>query len=111
MKKIRRNNPIFIVFLLFFSFLRESIAQENKVEFKYKKYEKFDFEDLVIEGEVNSPSELSIFPRYEKKFKNILPYRKNFNLEIKRSIERLRWRRNRFNGFGNESSLLWIKIS
>ena len=55
-----------------------------------KKYEKFDFEDLVIEGEVSSPSELSIFPRYEKKFKNILPYRKNFNLEIKRSIERIR---------------------
>ena len=54
--------------------------------------EEFGFTEGLnfIEGEVTSPSELSIFPRYEKKFKNILPYRKNFNLEIKRSIERLR---------------------
>ena len=90
MKKLKKHNIVFIFILLFISLYRDSLAQEKKVEFKYKKYEKFDFEDLVIEGEVNSPSELSIFPRYEKKFKNILPYRKNFNLEIKRSIERLR---------------------
>ena len=81
----------FVYISLFSLFLSSnSFTQVEDVKFKYKKYEKFDFEDLVIEGEVTSPSELSIFPRYEKKFKNILPYRKNFNLEIKRSIERIR---------------------
>ena len=87
------KNSIFLLFvkvLISFSFYSEAFSEEENVEFQYKKYEKFDFEDLVIEGEVTSPSELSIFPRYKKKFKNILPYRKNFNLEIKRSIERLR---------------------
>jgi len=80
----------FVKLLISFSFYSEAFSGEKNIEFQYKKYEKFDFEDLVIEGEVTSPSELSIFPRYKKKFKNILPYRKNFNLEIKRSIERLR---------------------
>ena len=80
---------IHIVFL-FLLFNSNLFSQVEDVKYKYKKYEKFDFEDLVIEGEVTSPSELSNFPRYEKKFKNILPYRKNFNLEIKRSIERIR---------------------
>ena len=87
------KNSIFLLFvkvLISLSFCSEAFSKEENVEFQYKKYEKFDFEDLVIEGEVTSPSELSIFPRYKKKFKNILPYRKNFNLEIKRSIERLR---------------------
>ena len=80
----------FIGLLISLSFYSKAFSEEKNIEFQYKKYEKFDFEDLVIEGEVTSPSELSIFPRYKKKFKNILPYRKNFNLEIKRSIERLR---------------------
>ncbi len=93
---MKMKRSIFNLFLIFFNLLSSfsivsnSFSQEKNVEFQYKKYEKFDFEDLVIEGEVTAPSELSIFPRYEKKFKNILPYRKNFNLEIKRSIERLR---------------------
>ena len=87
MKRIKIK---YLVFLFFFIFCSYGFSNEKKIEFQYKKYEKFDFEDLVIEGEITSPSELSILPRYEKKFKNILPYRKNFNLEIKRSIERLR---------------------
>ena len=63
---------------------------KGKIKFQYKKFEKFDFEDLVIEGETSSPSDLTISPRYNKKFKNLLPYRKNFNLEIKKTIERIR---------------------
>lgn len=61
-----------------------------KIIYKYKKYQKFDFEDLVIEGETGSPGDLSIIPRYQRKFKNRLPYRKNFNAEIRKSIERIR---------------------
>lgn len=85
--------------LLLISFLGLIVAKSEaqdipsavpKVIYKYKKYQKFDFEDLVIEGETGSPGDLSIIPRYQKKFKNKLPYRKNFNAEIKRSIERIR---------------------
>jgi len=65
-------------------------AQVPKIIYKYKKYQKFDFEDLVIEGETGSPGDLSIIPRYQRKFKNRLPYRKNFNAEIRKSVERIR---------------------
>lgn len=83
----------FTVILLFFVSIpsfAQSGKSEGKVIYKYKKYEKFDFEDLVIEGETGSPGDLSIAPRYQRKFKNILPYRKNFNAEIRKGLERVR---------------------
>jgi len=80
-----------MAFILLFSFASFTCSgQEKDVRFQYKKFERFDFEDLVIEGETSSPSDLSIKPNYNKKFKNLLPYRKNFNSEIKKSIERIR---------------------
>lgn len=66
------------------------IDEKNRIKYKYKKYQKFDFEDMVIEGETGSPGDLSIVPRYQTKFKNRLPYRKNFNAEIRKGIERIR---------------------
>jgi hypothetical protein len=74
-------------------------AQENlptvgeggeQIIYRYKKFQRFDFEDLVIEGETGNPGDLSIAPRYQRKFENKLPYRKNFNAEIRRGIERIR---------------------
>ena len=65
-------------------------AKNVKVNYKYKKYEKFDFDELTIEGEGGSPGDLSITPRYQKKFENRLPYKKNFNREIRKSLERVR---------------------
>ena len=61
-----------------------------KIIYKYKKYEKFDFEDMRIEGEVGTPGDLSIRPRFQKRYKNRLPYRKNFNAEIKKAVERIK---------------------
>ena len=58
--------------------------------YKYKQYEKFDLDEISMEGDTGSPGDLSIRPRYERLFRNNLPYRKNFNPEIKRSIERIR---------------------
>ena len=84
------NKKILFLFLFSLSSLTCSGQERDNVRFQYKKYEKFDFEDLVIEGETSSPSDLSIKPNYNKKFKNLLPYRKNFNSEIKKSIERIR---------------------
>ncbi|MDC0253953.1 hypothetical protein OAK75_03590 [Bacteriovoracales bacterium] len=85
---LNKKMAFFLLFSLA-SFVLGSQEKDN-VRFQYKKYEKFDFEDLVIEGETSSPSDLSIKPNYNKKFKNLLPYRKNFNSEIKKSIERIR---------------------
>lgn len=63
---------------------------EENVIYRYKEYERFDFEDMVIEGETGSPGDLSIAPRFQRQFENKLPYRKNFNAEIKKANERTR---------------------
>lgn len=68
----------------------EVVKGEQKIIYKYKKYEKFDFEDLLIEGETGGPGDLTISPRYQRKFSNKLPYRRNFNPEIRRAVERVR---------------------
>ena len=70
--------------------MAQSGKGKGKIIYKYKKFEKFDFEDLVIEGETGSPGDLSLGLRYEKKFRNKLPYRKNFNAEIRKGLERIR---------------------
>lgn len=75
---------------LSFTVFGQQITKEPKVVYKYKKYEKFDFEDLVIEGETGGPGDLSVSSRFQKQFKNKLPYRKNFNAEIRKGIERVR---------------------
>ena len=64
--------------------------KKERVVYKYKKYQKFDFEDLVVEGETGSPGDISVSTRFQRKFKNKLPYRKNFNPEIVKSVERVR---------------------
>jgi hypothetical protein len=68
-----------------------SLAEEPKnVRYEYKKYERFDFEEIGVEGEAGSPGDLSISPRLKSEFKNRIPERKNFNKEMKRSIEGIR---------------------
>lgn len=62
----------------------------EQIVYRYKQFQRFDFEDLVIEGETGGPGDLSIAPRYQRRFENKLPYRKNFNAEIRRGIERVR---------------------
>jgi hypothetical protein len=89
----------FISFILFtllfagmFAFISEATELKGgrKVIYKYKKYEKFDFEDLSIAGESGGPGDLSVLARHQKKFSNRLPYRNNFNFEIRKAIERIR---------------------
>jgi hypothetical protein len=91
---MRKKTILVILFSLFIfpelGLAQSSGGQEERVRYRYKEYEKFDFEDLVIEGETGNPGDLSIAPRYQRKFKNKLPYRKNFNAEIRKGIERIR---------------------
>lgn len=67
-----------------------AIAQSGKTIYQYKKYEKFDFDSLSLEGDYGNPGDLSIVPRYRQQYKNRLPYRKNFNSEIRQAISRIR---------------------
>jgi hypothetical protein len=69
---------------------KESKLGNKKVIYTYKQFEKFDFDDLNIEGDTGAPNDLSISPIHEKRFTNHLPYRKSFTVEIKKGIERVR---------------------
>jgi len=62
----------------------------RKVIYTYKDNEKLDFDEITIEGDSGLPSDLSIGPIVDKKFSNRLPYRKSFNAEIRKGIERVR---------------------
>jgi hypothetical protein len=75
--------------ILIILLLATSVYAKKNVVYKYKKYEKFDFDNLGLEGAKGSPGDLSINQRLQRKFKNKLLERKNFNKEIKRSIDGL----------------------
>ena len=65
-------------------------AQEKKVIYKYKKYEKFDFDSLDVSGSKGYPGDLSVGSRVSKKFRNKLPERRNFNNEMKEGLNSIR---------------------
>lgn len=69
---------------------KETMVGNKKVIYTYKQFEKFDFDDLNIEGDTGSPGDISITQIHEKRFTNRLPYRKSFTVEIKKGIERVR---------------------
>ena len=69
---------------------KEKTVGNKKIIYTYKQFEKFDFDDLNIEGGTSTPGDLSVSPIQEKRFSNRLPYRKSFNVEIKKGIERVR---------------------
>lgn len=76
---------------LSFLFMSSAFAQKTpNVRYEYKKFEKFDFEEIGVEGEAGSPGDISISPRMRKEFANKLPERKNFNKEMKKAIEGIR---------------------
>lgn len=64
---------------------------EGNVVYKYKKHQEFDFENLDVQGDPGSAlGDITISSRSQKDFKNKLPYRKNFDPEIKKALERVR---------------------
>jgi hypothetical protein len=71
--------------------LAQSKPSSNRsVRYEYKKFEKFDFDEIGVEGEAGSPGDISISPRVRNEFKNRLPERQNFNQEMKKGIEGIR---------------------
>ena len=81
----------FSLFLLF-GFLSGTVLAEDKekVIYKYRKYEKFDFDEIEVSGNLEGIGDLSVTPRKQKSFDNRLPYRKNFNPEIRKAIDTIR---------------------
>lgn len=62
----------------------------KKIIYRYKKYQKFDFDKFAVEGETGAPEGIDIIRRGLIKYPNRLPYRKNFNVEIRKGMERVR---------------------
>lgn len=81
-----------VILIISLLFVMNAFAQRKRgnVRYEYKKYEKFDFEEIGVEGEAGSPGDLSISPRLRKEFKNRLPERQNFNQEMKKAINGIR---------------------
>jgi len=69
-----------------------AMAQEKKanVRYEYKKFEKFDLDELGVEGESGSPGDISVNPRTRDKFKNNLPEKKSFNKEMRKAVQGIR---------------------
>lgn len=76
---------LILIFLILFS--GSVLAQKKKINYEYKKYEKFDLGTMNIAGDNSSPGDLSITPRFRKNFKNKLPLRINFNKEMQKAID------------------------
>ena len=64
--------------------------KKEKIIYEYKKHEKFDFDDLSVEGDSSTPWDLSIELRKKKKFSNKIIYKKDFNQEIITNVFRVR---------------------
>ncbi len=79
---------IIALFLVSLTVLAED--SKSNIRYEYKKYEKFDFDEIGVEGEAGSPGDLSISPRLRKEFRNKLPERENFNQEMKKAIDGIR---------------------
>ncbi len=78
-----------VLFLICFS--TSLFAKDKKnINYKYKQYEKFDFSAIDVEGGSSSPGDLSISPRFRKKFRNKIPERKQFHNEMKRALDSVR---------------------
>lgn len=77
--------------LIMITFCFSSIVFAKKeIKYEYKKYEKFDFNTIDIEGGGSSPGDLSISPRFRKRFRNKIPERKQFHREMKKALEAVR---------------------
>ena len=63
---------------------------KGKIIYKYKKFQEFDMEDLNVGGDLGSPGDLTSESRFQREFKNKLPLRRNFNPELRRSVEVIR---------------------
>ncbi len=77
---------LLLIFLLMMT-IQTSFAQKKRIKYKYKKYERFDFDALDVQASASSPGDLTIGPRFKRKFRNKIPERKNFHPEMKKALD------------------------
>ncbi|MFG1493857.1 hypothetical protein ACRXCV_02635 [Halobacteriovorax sp. GFR7] len=63
---------------------------KEKVVYKYKKFEQFNLEEISVDGELGAPGEITVSSRYLRQFKNKLPSKPNFHLEMMKGLDRIR---------------------
>ena len=80
----------FLICFLFLSNVAFAQSKSKKVNYEYKKFEKFDFEEIGVDGETGAPGDLSIAPAPRKSYGNKLPERKSFNKEVRKSASGIR---------------------
>lgn len=77
--------------IILFAILATSVfSAEEKIIYKYKKFEEINLDEINVEGDMGAPGEITISERYLRSFKNKLPSKPNFNFEMMRSLERIR---------------------
>lgn len=81
---------LILVFLFISSLAIAQDSTDENVVYKYKQYQEFDLETIGVDGEVGAPEDLSLNSRFQKKFRNKLPIRRDFNPEIRRTVELIR---------------------
>ncbi|EQC44807.1 hypothetical protein [Bacteriovorax sp. Seq25_V] len=79
----------FLLVVATFIFSVSAFSQE-KVIYKYKKYEEINLGEIKVEGELGAPGEITVSERYLRKFKNKLPSKPNFHFEMMRGLEKIR---------------------
>lgn len=79
-----------LVLILIFVSLNSFAQDKKNVRYEYKKFEKFDFDEIGVEGEAGAPGDISVSPRLRNEFKNKLPERSDFNKEMKKAIDGIR---------------------
>ena len=77
-----------LCFCLFISTV--SLAEDKKVIYEYKKYEKFDLGNLEVKGQLIAPGDISVRDRDRRRFELDLFTRKNFDAFIKKDVESIR---------------------
>lgn len=65
-------------------------SEKKRVIYEYKKFEKFDFEEIGVEGQSGAPGDLSVAPTPKKDYANRLPERKDFLKEMRKSASGIR---------------------
>lgn len=79
-----------IIIFLGLSILATAVAEDQKVIYQYKKYEKFDLGNMEVKGQLIAPGDISVRERERKRFEMDLYTRQHFDEFIEKDIDTLR---------------------